>query len=120
MSDAIKAIEPAAAPKGAARFGVSDGKGDGRAAAAAGSAGVAGDGEADLAALQQAFAELSQQLARNDVDLTYRVDGDLHRVIVEVVDRRDGTVLRQIPGEEALRLARMMRDGHGGLLQVQA
>src|SRR3546814_19101449 len=59
---------------------------------------------------------MSEQLAGHDVALSYRVDPELHRVIVEVVDRKDGIVLRQIPGEEALRLDRLMNSGQGGLL----
>lgn len=68
--------------------------------------------------VRQAVAAMSEQLAGHDVALNYHVDPDLHRVIVEVIDQKDGRVLRQIPGEEAVRLARLMSSGHGGLLQA--
>lgn len=72
----------------------------------------------DADRVRQAVDALSEQLAGHDVALNYRVDPELHRVIVEVVDQKDGSVLRQIPGEEAVRLARLMRSGQGGLLQA--
>src|SRR3546814_1912599 len=68
--------------------------------------------------LCRSIEAMSEQLAGHDVALSYRVDPELHRVIVEVVDRKDGSVLRQITGEEAVRLARMMNSGQGGLLQA--
>ncbi|HEY9545529.1 MAG TPA: flagellar protein FlaG [Solimonas sp.] len=73
---------------------------------------------ADADSVRRAIEAMSEQLAGHDVALSYRVDPELHRVIVEVVDRKDGSVLRQIPGEEAVRLARMMNSGQGGLLQA--
>lgn len=113
MSDTIKAIEAVAAPAGSGRFGVS-------VAREQTSADAAGERAVDADELRQALGEVRDTLAGAGVDLTYRVDRELNRVIVEVVDRRDGTVLRQIPGEEVLRLARLMKDGNGGLLQVEA
>src|SRR3546814_8727350 len=68
---------------------------------------------ADADSVRRAIEAMSEQLAGHDVALSYRVDPELHRVIVEVVDRKDGSVLRQIPGEEAVRLARMMNSGQG-------
>lgn len=117
MSDSIKPIEPAAAPFGAARFGVSDGNA-GRGPLPMGEADETG--EADVETLRAAFADVAEKLAAEGIELRHHVDGDLQRVIVEVVDRKDGTVLRQIPGEEALRLARMMQDRQGVLLRARA
>jgi flagellar protein FlaG len=38
--------------------------------------------------------------------LKFRVDSDAGRVVVQVLDAQSGEVVRQIPREEALRLAR--------------
>ena len=117
MSDPIKAIEATAAPSGVGHFGVWDARSDASAPSGSGSDDAGG---VDPESLREAIGSLRDRLGERGVDLTYRVDPDLKRVIVEIVDRTDGTVLRQIPGEEVLRLARQMQDGHGGLLQVKA
>lgn len=74
----------------------------------------------DIAAAAQ---ELQKYARRSNSDLAFRVDEDLNRVVVAIVDREDGTVLRQIPGEEALRIARAiakLQDDTGGLMQEVA
>jgi len=43
--------------------------------------------------------------------LKFRVDSDVGRVVVQVLDSQSGEVLRQIPREEALKLARSTLDG---------
>lgn len=116
MTDLIKAVEAVAAPSGRGLERVSASPADEARAGSTETSATDAVGSDDFSGALQAIAG---QLPSN-VDLTYRVDDDLHRVIVEVVDRKDGTVLRQIPGEEALRLARLMQDGHGALLQTQA
>jgi flagellar protein FlaG len=45
--------------------------------------------------------------------LKFRVDTDVGRVVVQVLDAQSGEVLRQIPREEALRLARDALDSRG-------
>ncbi|NKF21771.1 flagellar protein FlaG [Solimonas marina] len=119
MTELIKAVEATAAPSGRGLDVVASAAGDvmaggGRAQARA----EPPEHAATLDEVRAAFSDVTDQLRNAGVDLTYRVDPDLHRVIVEVVDRQDGTVLRQIPGEEALRLARAMQNGQGGLLQT--
>ncbi len=41
-------------------------------------------------------------------DLRFRVDPDLHEVVVTMVDPESGSVLRQIPSEDALKLAKAL------------
>lgn len=48
-----------------------------------------------------------------------RVDADTHRIIAEIVDEND-KVVRQIPPEEALRIATMTRQLLGLLFDQQA
>lgn len=91
----------------------------------------AGDAEADAETAQRATVrdveaaaqELQDYLRTSNSELAFRVDKELGRVIVSIVDRKDGTVLRQIPGEEVLRIARAiakLQDGSGGLMQEVA
>lgn len=59
-----------------------------------------GAGAAEARALQAHFDEV---LAPSQ--LKFRVEGEPPRVVVQVIDTRTGEVVRQIPREEALRLA---------------
>ena len=65
---------------------------------------------ADAAQLQQAVDDLNRHFSSLRTDLKFSIDRELDRIIVVVVDAQDGTVLRQIPGEDALRIARMLHD----------
>lgn len=51
--------------------------------------------------------------------LEFRVDADTHRTVVTVRDAESGDVIRQIPGDEALRLARHLSQGLGGLVDLK-
>jgi flagellar protein FlaG len=115
MTDLIKAVEAAAASSGRGLDVVRP-----QVSAAAPVADAHADSGADDQALRDALQALAAPGRDGEVGLDYHVDPDLGRVIVELVDRKDGTVLRQIPSEEALRLARLMADGRGVLLQASA
>ena len=52
-------------------------------------------------------------------DLQFRVDEDLNRVVVSVVDPESGEVIRQIPGEEVIAVARSLEKMQQGLLLNQ-
>lgn len=63
--------------------------------------------------LNRAAEALSQHYAAQQSDLRFRVDEDSGRLVVTVLDHRDGSVIRQIPGEDALRLARSLNQSPG-------
>lgn len=46
--------------------------------------------------------------------LRFRVETDVGRVVVQVLDSQSGEVVRQIPREEAIQLARDALDSRGG------
>lgn len=75
---------------------------------------------ADRAASEQvrrAMAEANRQLAQKGRELTFEFDEDAQRVIVKLVDTRTREVLRQIPSEEALAIARALQgDTAAGVL----
>ncbi len=68
-------------------------------------------------------SQLASILANNHlsrvVQLDFEMDKDTKRVIVRMVDRDSGEVIRQIPPEEVLRAAKAMAD-FKGLLVDQA
>jgi uncharacterized FlaG/YvyC family protein len=78
--------------------------------------------QATAADLQQAVDTLNSHFSGVRNDLRFSIVADLGVPMVAVVDAQTGTVLWQIPSENALRAARAARDngGSGSLLQTQA
>lgn len=70
--------------------------------------------------LRHALDELADHAAQAGAELTFRIDEDSGRVVVSVIDARDGTVLRQMPSEEALRIARSLTRYEPHLIEVSA
>jgi flagellar protein FlaG len=70
--------------------------------------------------ISQALEELVAKAAESGASLDFRIDEDSGRVVVSVVDRRDGTVLRQMPSEEALRIARNLARCEPHLIEMRA
>jgi flagellar protein FlaG len=65
--------------------------------------------QASAAELARAAAERLQQFVKESGrDLRFSVDDQAGVIVVRVVDQSSGDVIRQIPSEEALRLARSL------------
>lgn len=58
----------------------------------------------------QTVTDLASQVQRVFRDIELNVDPENGEVVVRVRDRATGEVVRQIPAEEMLRLARFMRE----------
>ncbi|WP_246455119.1 flagellar protein FlaG [Thermomonas brevis] len=58
--------------------------------------------------------------SRVQTNLKFRVDEDLRRVVVSVVDSDTGETILQIPDEAALAVARRLADTGTGLLDQKA
>lgn len=69
--------------------------------------------EAARAASEQAASQAAQPIGR---ELRYEVDKELHRVVVKILDSKSGDVIRQIPAEEQIRLAKILEQTNGDLL----
>jgi flagellar protein FlaG len=67
------------------------------------------DREPSTEEVQQAAADLSDYLSSTARSLNIRVDQDLQRPVVTVLDADTEQVVRQIPSEEALAIARFIR-----------
>lgn len=123
MTDPIAMLDAVAAPGGSGYFGVSGFRPAAPLpAAAAGNPSSSASSPADsgVQSLDQALQQVGQKLREAGVDVTFSIDQDLNRVIVKVVNNQDGSVLRQIPSEEMLRLARALSDQQGSLLHEKA
>jgi flagellar protein FlaG len=78
--------------------------------------GAAGDRDA-----HRAIAEANRQLAQKASELTFEFDDSAARVVVRLIDKQTGQVLRQIPSKEALQIARALQDeSTGALLRTDA
>ena len=69
--------------------------------------------------LEAALDDLAARAAESGASLDFRIDEDSGRVVVSVVDRSDGTVLRQMPSEEALRIARSLARYEPHLIEMR-
>jgi flagellar protein FlaG len=70
---------------------------------------------------RQAVAAANRALEQRARELMFEFDQDAGRVIVRLVDKRTGEVLRQVPSQEMLRIARtLLQDAAGALLQADA
>lgn len=82
--------------------------------------GQAEPGPGPAASQDAALRQLSESLRNTPVDLQYRVDQDTNLVVVKLVSRDNGDVIRQIPSEEMLRIAKAIDTLQGVLLHQTA
>jgi flagellar protein FlaG len=87
-------------------------------------AGAAGAGASRGMAddVRRAIEEAGRRLAQKASELTFEFDDASGRVVVKLVDARTREVLRQIPSEEALAIARALQSDTavGALLRTDA
>jgi flagellar protein FlaG len=66
--------------------------------------------------VQQAVSQINDFIQAFNRDLKFRVDRDTNQVVVTVMDSQSGEVIRQIPSEEVLAVARSLDQMSQGLL----
>ena len=66
--------------------------------------------------LEEAVKKLNEQLKPVNPSVRFNVDDDSGRLVIQLMDTRDDTVIRQIPSEEALKLSREPDLKRSGLL----
>lgn len=66
--------------------------------------------------LQRATEDVNRYLAESHRALNFSIDRESGETIVKVMDTEKNEVIRQIPSEEVLALARRLRDGEEGYL----
>ncbi|MEM5431806.1 flagellar protein FlaG [Cupriavidus oxalaticus] len=86
---------------------------------AAGDAAMPGDSTVSIAA-QAALGELADALKTTSVGLRFEIDKDTNRIITKVIDKETGDLIRQMPTEEVLRIARAMDKLQGLLVSKTA
>jgi len=69
---------------------------------------------------ERIVSEYVQQAQTISRDLEFSIDKDLNKTIITVYDSETEKVIRKIPSEEALGLARAIKNNDGVLLRVKA
>ncbi len=90
------------------------------AAAVASIASQASDPAPTLEQVHAAAEQIAQFLRSSGRALDFRIDNDTGRVVVSVRDSVSGDLIRQMPSEEALHLARTLSDGAKSLMELVA
>ncbi|MCA9472036.1 MAG: flagellar protein FlaG [Nitrospirales bacterium] len=70
--------------------------------------------------LEQTVAKLQDTLNQIDPKIQFSVEEDLNQVVVKVVERDSGELIRQFPPEEVLRVQRFFEEQRGFLLKEEA
>lgn len=72
-------------------------------------------------AVEQAVKEIKHTMASmSSADLSFSIDGDTQQTVVRVVDSQTGDLIRQIPSQELIDIAKAMSRAQGLLLRQQA
>jgi Uncharacterized flagellar protein FlaG len=66
--------------------------------------------------LEQALSRVREVFQQADPRLEFSIDPDLNRVVVKVMNRDSGEVIRQIPQQEIIELAKNLKTPTGLLL----
>ena len=70
--------------------------------------------------LEETVARLQETVNQIDPQVQFSVEEDLNRVVVKVVERESGELIRQFPPEEVLRVQRFFDEQSGILVEEQA
>lgn len=75
---------------------------------------------ADPELVRKAAEQINKFIQSSSRNLQFSVDQNNNRIIVKVVDKETGEVIRQIPGEETLAIANSLDTPKGVLIQSKA
>lgn len=70
-------------------------------------------------AIAKSVSKLNQYVQDIQRELHFSVDKESNQTVIKVLDRDSGEVIRQIPAEEALQLARRLEDLDGLLVREE-
>ena len=79
-----------------------------------------GPADAATEAIERTVAALSQMLEQTNVGLQYRVDDNTGDVVVSVINRDTGDVIRQLPPEQILKMRQQLQELMGVMFDVTA
>ena len=77
------------------------------------------DTEGDKKRLDQAIARMNQRMQDGGRGLAFKIDPSLDRPVVTVTNQETGEVIRQIPNEVIVQMARSIDENKGNLLNAK-
>jgi uncharacterized FlaG/YvyC family protein len=77
------------------------------------------DTEGDKKRLDQAIARMNERMQDGGRGLAFKVDPSLNRPVVTVTNQETGEVIRQIPNDVIIRMARSIDETKGNLLNAK-
>lgn len=75
---------------------------------------------ADPAVLKKATEQINEFIKSSSRNLQFSVDKGTGRIIVKVVDQESGEIIRQIPPEETLAIAKNLDNPQGVIIRSKA
>lgn len=73
-----------------------------------------------MSQLSEAIKNINKALESQSQGLEFSIDDDSKRTIVKVIDQRTKEIIRQIPGEEVLQIAKALDQLQGLLIKQKA
>ncbi|CAB3724107.1 MULTISPECIES: flagellar protein FlaG [Achromobacter] len=70
--------------------------------------------------LDKALDEINDQMKAWSTQLQFEIDPNVHQVVVSVVDAESGDVIRTIPSETVLKIAKMIVNMQGNGIKTSA
>ena len=70
--------------------------------------------------LDKALDEINDQMKAWSTQLQFEIDPNVHQVVVSVIDAESGDVLRTIPSETVLKIAKMIVNMQGNGIKTSA
>ena len=69
---------------------------------------------------EETFEEINHAMQAWDTGMRFEIDEDTQQLVVSIVDSKTGDVIRQVPSEEVLHIAKMISQFQGQLVSVKA
>jgi flagellar protein FlaG len=74
----------------------------------------------DQQPLDKALEKINKRMEAWSTQATFSIDPDTHRVVVSIKDSKTGDVIRTIPSETVLRIAKMITEMQGTAIKTSA
>ena len=81
---------------------------------------TSGQADSQKLPLDKALEEINDQMKAWSTQLQFEIDPDVHQVVVSVVDAESGDVVRTIPSEAVLKIAKMIVNMQGNGIKTSA
>lgn len=81
---------------------------------------TAQSGKQAVRSVENTFEEINAAMAAWATGMRFEIDEDTQQLVVSIIDSGTGDVIRQIPSEEVLHIAKMISQFQGHIVSVKA